>query len=74
VFCHLHRNHVFVPPDISDEMLTDLEVSLGVKGVRISVAEALLLFTYWWEQQRCSSSRFHSGQGDPEDQEIHPCC
>jgi len=43
VFATCTEDHVFVPPDISDEMLTDLEVSLGVKGVRISVEEALLL-------------------------------
>jgi len=37
VFATCTEDHVFVPPDISDEMLSDLEVSLGVKGVRISV-------------------------------------
>jgi translation initiation factor 6 len=37
VFATCTEDHVFVPTDISDEILNDLEVSLGVKGVRISV-------------------------------------
>ncbi len=37
VFGTCTENFVFVPPDIPDETLKDLEVSLGVTGVRISV-------------------------------------
>ncbi len=37
VFATCTEDHVFVPPEISDELLNDLEVSLGVTGVRISV-------------------------------------
>ncbi|MDD5616893.1 MAG: translation initiation factor IF-6 [Candidatus Methanoperedens sp.] len=37
VFGTCTENFVFVPPDISDETLKDLEVSLDVTGVRISV-------------------------------------
>ena len=37
VFATCTENFVFVPPEISDELLNDLEVSLGVKGVRVSV-------------------------------------
>ena len=37
VFATCTENHVFAPPEISDELLNDLEMSLGVTGVRISV-------------------------------------
>ncbi len=37
VFATCTEDFVFVPPDISDETLIDLEVSLGVTGVRTSV-------------------------------------
>lgn len=37
VFATCTEDFVFVPPDISDETLKDLEVSLGVTGVRTSV-------------------------------------
>ncbi len=37
VFATCTENLVFVPPDIPDETLKDLEVSLGVTGVRVSV-------------------------------------
>lgn len=37
VFAACTEDFVFAPPDISDESLKDLEVSLGVTGVRVSV-------------------------------------
>ncbi len=37
VFATCTEDHVFVPPEIPDELLNDLEMSLGVTGVRISV-------------------------------------
>ncbi len=37
VFATCTENFVFVPPDISEETLKDLEVSLGVTGIRTSI-------------------------------------
>ena len=37
MFATCTENFVFFPPDISDEILRELEASLGVTGVRISV-------------------------------------